>query len=124
MAGEGIQRRPVLVDKVLILNLPGHHDQGLHHGGHGGHVEALVVGEEDAEAERKGDQQAEVGGQEAEEVARHRREHLDIDAKGGQAPHHQHQLAPDEEDADGGGVVLPTAHQLLLKTDLTIAGPY
>ena len=115
MARERIQRRPVLIDKVLVLNLPGHHDQGLDDSGHGGDVEALVVGEEDGEAEGEGDEEAEVGGEEAEEVARHRGEHLDVDAEGGQAAHHEHELAPDEEDADGCGMVLPTAHQLLLQ---------
>ena len=82
-------------------------DQGRHRV----HVEALVVGEEDTEAEREGHQQAEVGGQELEEVPGHRGEHLHVDAEGGQPANHQHQLPPHEEDPDGGGVVLPPGHQ-------------
>jgi hypothetical protein len=114
VAREGVQRGAVLVDKVLVLNLPGHHDEGLHHRGHGGHVEALVVGEEDGEAERKGDEEAKVRGKKAEEVARDGGEHLDVDAEGGQAAHHEHEFAPDEKDADGGGMVLPSAYQFLV----------
>ena len=35
-----------------------------------------------------------VGGEKLEEVLGHRREHLHVDAKEGETPDHQHQLAP------------------------------
>ena len=49
VAGEGEDCLPVLVDEVLVLDLPSHHDQGLDQRRHGLHVETLVVGEQDAE---------------------------------------------------------------------------
>ena len=49
VAGEGEDCLPVLVDEVLVLDLPGHHDKGLDQRRHGLHVETLVVGEQDAE---------------------------------------------------------------------------
>ena len=66
----------VLIDEVLVLNLPRHHHQGLHQRRHRGHVEALIVGEENREAESEGNEETEVSCEEFEEVSRHSCEHL------------------------------------------------
>ena len=67
----------------------------------------MVVREEDAEAEGEGDEEAHVGEEEAGEVLCDGGEHLDVDAEGGEAPDHQHQVHPHQEHTHGSGVVLP-----------------
>ena len=94
MAGEREKGLAVFIDEILVLYLAGHHDEGLDEGGDGVNVEALVVGEEDTEAEGEGHKEAEVGGEELEEVLGDGGEHLDVDTEGGEAADHQHQLPP------------------------------
>ena len=74
----------------------------------------LIVGKEDAEAEGEGDEEAHVGEEEPREVLCDRREHLDVDAEGGEAPDHQHQVHPHQEHAHGRRVVLPAGYQIVL----------
>ena len=103
VAGAWVERRAILVDKVLIFDLASHHDQHLDQGIA---VEALVVGEENGKTESEGDEQAEVGGEKLEEVLGHRGEHLHVDAKEGKTSDHQHQLAPYQEDSNSSSMML------------------
>ena len=103
MAGAGEERSAILVDKVLVLDLASHHHQHLHQGVA---VEALVVGEEDGKTESECDEEAKVGGEELEEVLGDCGEHLDVDAKEGKPPDHEHQFSPNQEHANCSGVML------------------
>ena len=49
MSREGKNCISILVDKILIFNFPGHHDESFDQGWDRLHVKTLVVGKQDAE---------------------------------------------------------------------------
>ena len=49
MSREGKNCIPILVDKILIFNFSGHHDESFDQGRDRLHIKTLVVGKQDAE---------------------------------------------------------------------------
>lgn len=101
-----IQKLLVAIKQIVVLDLARHHDHRLYQP-ISVLPERLLVGEEHAETQRKGSEQARVRAQELGEILGDVREHVDIDPEQRKSADEREELRPRQEDDDGGQVVLP-----------------